>query len=405
MEDVERAFREAHGQAVATLTRIFGDLTLAEDAVQDAFVIAMGRWPKDGLPDNPAGWIVTTARNRATDVVRRERRGRELAEQVTADHLRAERVDGPEVPTALPDDQLRLIFTCCHPALRLEHQVALTLRLVAGLTLAEVAAAFLVGEETMAKRLLRAKYKIRAASIPYRVPEGADLPRRLHAVLTVLYLIYNAGADDVGRRGLRAEAIWLARVLVGLMPDEPEAAGLLALMLLSDARMPARSDAAQVVQLEDQDRSLWDRSLIAEGQELVLTCLRRRRLGPFQLQAAIQALHCAAARYEQTDWAAIVRFYDRLLAVMPTPVVALNRAVAAAETEGPAASLVLLDDLSADLAGYHLLHAARGSMLQRLGRRDEAAAAYGRAAALARTDADTAFLARRHTELTTDQAL
>jgi RNA polymerase sigma-70 factor, ECF subfamily len=405
MEDVERAFREAHGQAVATLTRIFGDLTLAEDAVQDAFVIALGRWPKDGLPDNPAGWIVTTARNRATDVVRRERRGRELAEHMTADHLRAERADGPEVPTALPDDQLRLVFTCCHPALRLEHQVALTLRLVAGLTLAEVAAAFLVGEETMAKRLLRAKYKIRAANIPYRVPEGADLPRRLHAVLTVLYLIYNAGADDVGRRGLRAEAIWLARVLVGLMPDEPEAAGLLALMLLSDARMPARSDAARVVQLEDQDRSLWDRSLIAEGQELVLACLRRRRLGPFQLQAAIQALHCAAARYEQTDWAAIVRFYDRLLAVMPTPVVALNRAVAAAETEGPAASLVLLDDLSADLAGYHLLHAARGSMLQRLGRRDEAAAAYGRAAALARTDVDTAFLARRHTELTTDQAL
>jgi RNA polymerase sigma-70 factor, ECF subfamily len=405
MEDVERAFREAHGQAVATLTRIFGDLTLAEDAVQDAFVIAMGRWPKDGLPDNPAGWIVTTARNRATDVVRRERRGRELAEQLTADHLRAERADGPEVPTALPDDQLRLIFTCCHPALRLEHQVALTLRLVAGLTLAEVAAAFLVGEETMAKRLVRAKYKIRAANIPYRVPEGADLPRRLHAVLTVLYLIYNAGADDVGRRGLRAEAIWLGRVLVGLMPDEPEAAGLLALMLLSDARMPARSDAAQVVQLEDQDRSLWDRSLIAEGQELVLTCLRRRRLGPFQLQAAIQALHSAAVIYEQTDWAAIVRFYDRLLAVMPTPVVALNRAVAAAETEGPAASLVLLDDLSADLAGYHLLHAARGSMLQRLGRRDEAAAAYGRAAALARTDVDTAFLARRHTELTTDQAL
>jgi RNA polymerase sigma-70 factor, ECF subfamily len=405
MDDVERAFREAHGQAVATLTRIFGDLTLAEDAVQDAFVIAMGRWPNDGLPDNPAGWIVTTARNRATDVVRRERRGRALAEQVTTDHLRAERAVGPEVPTALPDDQLRLIFTCCHPALRLGHQVALTLRLVAGLTLAEVAAAFLVGEETMAKRLLRAKYKIRAASIPYRVPEGADLPRRLHAVLTVLYLIYNAGADDVGRRGLRAEAIWLARVLVRLMPDEPEAAGLLALMLLSDARMPARCDAAQVVQLEDQDRSLWDRSLIAEGQELVLTCLRRRRLGPFQLQAAIQALHCAAARYEQTDWAAIVRFYDRLLAVMPTPVVALNRAVAAAETEGPAASLVLLDDLSADLAGYHLLHAARGSMLQRLGRRDEAAAAYGRAAALARTDADTAFLARRHTELTTDQAL
>jgi RNA polymerase sigma-70 factor, ECF subfamily len=402
MEGVERAFREAHGQAVATLTRLFGDLTLAEDAVQDAFVIAMGRWPNYGLPENPAGWIVTTARNRATDVVRRERRGRELAEEVTAAHLRAERADGPEVPTALRDDQLRLIFTCCHPALRLEHQVALTLRLVAGLTLAEVAAAFLVGEETMAKRLVRAKYKIKAASIPYRVPDGAELPRRLQTVLTVLYLIYNTGADDVRRRDLRAEAIRLTRALVGLMPDETEAAGLLALMLLSDARMPARRDAAHVVQLREQDRSLWDRSLITEGQELVLACLGRRRLGPFQLQAAIQALHCAAVIYEQTDWAAIVRFYDRLLAVMPTPVVALNRAVAAAETEGPAASLVLLDDLAPDLAGYHLLHAARGSMLERLGRRDEAAEAYGRAAAQARTDADADFLARRHCELTSD---
>jgi len=282
--------------------------------------------------------------------------------------------------------------------------VALTLRLVAGLTPAEVAAAFLVGDETMAKRLVRAKYKIKAANIPFRVPDD-DLPRRLQAVLTVLYLIYNAGADDVGRRGLRAEAIWLTRVLVGLMPDEPEAAGLLALMLLSDARMPARSDAARVVLLTDQDRSLWERSLIAEGQELVLACLRRRRLGPFQLQAAIQALHCAAPRYEQTDWAAIVRFYDRLLRVMPTPVVALNRAVAVAETEGAEAGLQLLDDLVRDLAGYHLLHASRGAMLERLGRRDEATEAYGRAAALARTDADTSFLARRHTELSTDQPL
>jgi RNA polymerase sigma-70 factor (ECF subfamily) len=405
MDDVERAFREAHGEAVATLTRLFGDLTLAEDAVQDAFVIAMNRWPSDGLPSNPAGWIVTTARNRATDVVRRERRGRQLAEQVAADHLRAESAPGPEVPAPLPDDQLRLIFTCCHPALRVEHQVALTLRLVAGLTPAEVAAAFVVGDETMAKRLVRAKYKIKAANIPYRVPDAADLPRRLQAVLTVLYLIYNAGADDVGRRDLRAEAIWLTRVLVGLLPDEPEAAGLLALMLLSDARMPARSDAARVVLLSDQDRSLWNRSLIAEGQELVLTCLRRRRLGPFQLQAAIQALHCAAPRYEQTDWAAIVRFYDRLLTVLPTPVVALNRAVAVAETNGPEAGLQLLDDLARDLAGYYLLHASRGSMLERLGRRDEAAEAYGRAAARARTDADTSFLARRHTELTTDQPM
>jgi RNA polymerase sigma-70 factor, ECF subfamily len=405
VDDVERAFREAHGQAVATLTRLFGDLTLAEDAVQDAFVIAMDRWPRDGLPDNPAGWIVATARNRATDVVRRERRGRRLAEQVAADHLRGERAPGPEVPTPLPDDRLRLIFTCCHPALRVEHQVALTLRLVAGLTPAEVAAAFLLGDETMAKRLVRAKYKIKAANIPYRVPDDADLPRRLQAVLTVLYLIYNAGADDVGRRDLRAEAIWLTRVLVGLMPDEPEAAGLLALMLLSDARMPARGDAARVVLLTDQDRSLWDRALIAEGQELVLACLRRRRLGRFQLEAAIQALHCAAPRYELTDWAAIVRFYDRLLTVLPTPVVALNRAVAVAETAGPEAGLQLLDDLARDLAGYHLLHASRASMLERLGRRDEAAEAYGRAAALARTGADTSFLALRHAQLTTDQHL
>jgi RNA polymerase sigma-70 factor (ECF subfamily) len=399
MDDVERAFREAHGQAVATLTRLFGDLTLAEDAVQDAFVSAMNRWPSDGVPDNPAGWIVTTGRNRATDLVRRERRGRQLAERVAGDQLRAGRTPGPEASAPLPDDQLRLIFTCCHPALRVEHQVALTLRLVAGLTPAEVAAAFLVGDETMAKRLVRAKYKIKAANIPFRVPDD-DLPRRLQAVLTVLYLIYNAGADDVGRRGLRAEAIRLTRVLVGLLPDEPEVTGLLALMLLSDARMPARSDGARVVLLSEQDRSMWCRSLIAEGQELVLACLRRRRLGRFQLQAAIQALHCAAPRYEQTDWGAIVRFYDRLLAVLPTPVVALNRAVAVAETDGPQAGLRLLDDLARDLAGYHLLHASRGSMLERLGRRDEAAEAYGRAAALARTDADIAFLARRHAELT-----
>jgi RNA polymerase sigma-70 factor, ECF subfamily len=402
MDDVERAFREAHGQAVATLTRLFGDITLAEDAVQDAFVTAVDRWPGEGVPDHPAGWIVTTARNRAVDVVRRGRRGRQLTEQIATDRLRAERTTGPEESTPVRDDQLRLIFTCCHPALRVEHQVALTLRLIAGLTPAEVAAAFVVSDETMAKRLVRAKYKIKAAKIPYRIPDGAELPRRLRAVLSVLYLIYNAGADDVRRRDLRAEAIWLTRVLVALMPDEPEAAGLLALMLLSDARMPARGDGAHVVLLKDQDRSLWDRSLIAEGQALVLACMRRRRLGPFQLQAAIQALHCAAACYEETDWAAIVRFYDRLIAVMPTPVVALNRAVAVAETEGPEAGLALLDGVVHDLDGYHLLHASRGSMLERLGRPNEAANAYDRAAALARTDADISFLSLRRTELTID---
>jgi RNA polymerase sigma-70 factor, ECF subfamily len=402
MDDVERAFREAHGQAVATLTRIFGDITLAEDAVQDAFVTALDRWPSAGVPDNPAGWIVTTARNRAVDVVRRGRRGRQLTQQIATDRLQAEPTSpGESMP--LPDDQLRLIFTCCHPALRVEHQVALTLRLIAGLTPAEVAAAFLVSEEAMAKRLVRAKYKIKATNIPYRVPDTGDLPRRLHAVLSVLYLIYNAGADDVRRRDLRAEAIWLARVLVALMPDEPEAAGLLALMLLSDARMPARADTARVVRLRDQDRALWDRSLIAEGQQLVLNCLRRRRLGPFQLQAAIQALHCAAPSYDETDWAAIVRFYDRLLSVMPTPVVALNRAVAVAETDGPEAGLALLDALRHDLDGYHLLHASRGAMLERLGRRTEAAEAYDRAAALARTEADIAFLTMRRREVRRSQ--
>jgi RNA polymerase sigma-70 factor (ECF subfamily) len=402
MDDVERAFREAHGQAVATLTRIFGDLTLAEDAVQDAFVAAVASWPTDGVPDNPAGWIVTTARNRAVDVVRRHRRGRQLTEQLATDRLRTEDTDGAQESTELPDDRLRLIFTCCHPALRIEHQVALTLRLVAGLTPAEIASAFLVSEEAMAKRLMRAKYKIKATNIAYRIPDSDDLPRRLRAVLTVLYLIYNAGADDPGRRDLRAEAIWLTRALVGLMPDEPEAAGLLALMLLSDARMPGREDAARVVLLQDQDRSLWDSSMIAEGQELVLACLRRRSMGPFQLQAAIQALHCAALSYEETDWAAIVRFYDRLLAVMPTAVVMMNRAIAVAETEGPAASLALLDELGQELGQYHLLHASRAAMLERLGRPAEAADAYGRSAALARTDADVSFLTLRQREVNPD---
>jgi len=392
MDDVERSYREAHGQAVATLARLFGDITLAEDAVQDAFVTAMDRWPRDGVPDNPAGWIVTTARNRAVDVVRRNRRGRELAEGIASDRLRAGSTADAEVPEPMRDDQLRLIFTCCHPALRVEHQVALTLRLVAGLTPSEVASAFLVSEATMAKRLVRAKYKIKAAHIPYRVPDDAELPGRLRVVLSVLYLVYNAGADDLNRRDLRAEATRLTRRLVDLMPAEPETVGLLALMLLSDARVPARGGDGDVVLLKDQDRSLWDRSLIAEGQALVLACLRRRRLGPFQLQAAIQALHCAAGRYEDTNWTSIVRFYDRLIAVMPTPVVALNRAVAVTETQGPDRGLLLLDEISGDLANYHPLHAARGSMLQRLGRWEEAAEAYARGAELASTESATRFL-------------
>ncbi|MFI6677335.1 RNA polymerase sigma factor [Kribbella sp. NPDC050470] len=392
MDDVERAFREAHGQAVATLTRLFGDLSLAEDAVQDAFVTAMDRWPHDGVPRNPAGWIVTTARHRALDVVRRNRRGRELAEELAAGLLRDLSGSDTDPPR---DDQLRLIFTCCHPALRPEHQVALTLRLIAGLTVAEVASAFLVSEEAMAKRLVRAKYKIKAARIPYRVPGATELPGRLRAVLSVLYLIYNAGADDPARSDLRAEAIRLTRLMVKLMPDDPEVLGLLALMLLNEARVPARGGSAELILLKDQDRSLWDSSMIAEGQALVLSCIRRRQLGPYQIQAAIQALHCASPRYDETDWAAIVRFYDRLLAVTPTPVVALNRAVAVAERDGPAVGLSLLDELCDELAGYHLLHAARGSMLHRLGRRSEAAAAYARAATLARTSSEVQFLSRQ----------
>lgn len=395
MKDVERAFRAAHGPAVATLTRIFGDITLAEDAVQDAFVTALDRWPRDGVPDNPAGWIVTTARNRAIDVVRRNRRGRELTEGIASDRLRAESSAEWESSEMMRDDQLRLVFTCCHPAIRVEHQVALTLRLIAGLTPSEVASAFLMSEEAMAKRLVRAKYKIKAARIPYRVPDDAELPGRTRAVLSVLYLVYNAGADDIRRSHLRAEAIRLTRLLTVLMPDEPEAVGLLALMLLSDARVPARGGDTEVVLLKEQDRSRWDQALIAEGQELVLMCLRRRRLGPYQLQAAIQAMHCAASRYEDTDWEAIVRFYDRLVAVMPTPVVALNRAVAVAETQGPGEALHLLDDIAGELANYHPLHAARGSMLHRLGRRTEAAEAYARAADLARTLPTSQFLRKQ----------
>jgi RNA polymerase sigma-70 factor (ECF subfamily) len=395
MDDVERAFREAHGQAVATLTRLFGDISLAEDAVQDAFVIAVDRWPREGVPRNPAGWIVSTARNRAVDLVRRSRRGRELTEKIASDRLRGQSTADPETSDVMRDDQLRLVFTCCHPAIRVEHQVALTLRLIAGLTPAEVASAFLVSEDTMAKRLVRAKYKIKAAHIPYRVPDDNELPDRLRAVLSVLYLVYNAGADNVARRDLRAEAIRLTRLLAALMPDEPEVMGLLALMLLSDARVPARGDDADVVLLRDQDRTRWDRSLIAEGHALVLSCMRRRGLGPFQIQAAIQALHCAAARYEDTDWAAILRFYDRLLAVMSTPIVALNRAVAAAETQGPGVGLSLLDEIADELATYHLLHASRGSMLQRLGRQQEAAEAYARAAKLAKAEPEIQFLRRQ----------
>ena len=398
---VERVFREAYGQAVATLIRVFGDITLAEDAVQEAFAVATGRWRSDGIPPNPAGWIVATARNRAIDDLRRSARGRALHEQLAAVATTSHGPDMEEWGGNGPvrDDRLRLIFTCCHPALRTEHHVALTLRLLGGLSVAEVARSFLVSEPAMAKRLVRAKYKIKAAKIPYRVPEEPDLPERLRSVLSVLYLIYNTGLDGPERASLRGEAIRLTRALAELMPGEPEAAGLLALMMLSESRVPARTAEGALVLLRDQDRATWDRTMIEEGHAIVRACIRRGQPGPFQLQAAIQAVHCDAATFEATDWPQIVALYDHLFSVMPTPVVALNRAIAIAEIAGPGAALTTLDAIAPDLDGYHLMHAARGTMLRRLGRRDAAQAAFARAAHLAATEPDRRFLAQQLQEL------
>jgi len=388
-----RIFRDNSGRSVATLIRVFGDIDVAEDAVQEAYAVALSKWARDGPPPNPGGWITTTARKRAIDRLRRESRERELLGRMAVSSLGNDDHDIPEETGPVQDDRLRLIFTCCHPALSTEAQVALTLRLLGGLSTEEVARSFLLAEPTMAQRLVRAKHKIKAARIPYRVPADHELPDRLRAVLSVVYLIYNAGLNSPTERGLCAEAIRLGRLLSTLMPDEPEVAGLLALLVLTEARRASRIRAdGSLVVLGEQDRSRWDRTAIEEGQRIVRWCLRRNQPGPYQLQAAINAVHADAATVEDTDWSQIVALYDQLLAVAPTPVVALNRAVAIGEAHGPEAALALVHEL--DLENYYPFHATRADLLRRLGRESEAAAAYARAAALAPTDAERDFLRR-----------
>jgi RNA polymerase sigma-70 factor (ECF subfamily) len=403
---VEAVFRQEYGRCVATLIRFLGDIDAAEEAVQDAFTVAVARWPSDGQPPNPGAWIVTTARNRAIDRLRRESVRDER-------HVQAQHLYGAAVTAAadnalaqeeetVPDDRLRLIFTCCHPALNQPAQIALTLRLLGGLETREIARAFLVPEATMAQRIVRAKRKISGARIPYRVPAEAELPDRLKAVLTVTYLVFNEGyaatAGSLMRLDLCAEAVRLARVLAELMPDEPEAQGLLALLLLLHARSGARVTAdGSLARLAEQDRRLWDQDLASEGQAIVRACVKRGRPGPYQIQAAINAVHSIAPSFDGTDWPAILTLYNQLYALTPTPVVALNRAVALAEVHGPGAGLAAVDELrSPALDGYYLFHAARADLLRRLGRGEEAAAAYETARSLTANPVERAFLGARH---------